>query len=539
MESMLAVQIIFAVGFIYLSIQTFMLLNVNLKGKYGQLNQTPDIMKEQGEGQTVAIVSTLLGWIISITGYYFTITPYSFFKKLNIPTLKPDPILGNVRAMAAVGFNDFMLDNIKKFGDIFGVYIGRRPILCVADTDLLRQIMVKDFDKFPNRAQIINHFKKPLDKGLVFIRDETQWRTIRSVAGPTFTTGKLKQTVPLICECLKPLENKFAAAAAAKKSLNIWSAFGTFTSNVIISSAFGKSPNQYSADEMAAFNKKMVEVFSFKALIGIVDFLNSPESLRNIVLNNLGGHDVTYFLNVLKPVIEERRNTGNASRKDFLDLILAENESGITKLTDDEIMAQSITFLLAGYETTMNAIAFSTYLLALNPDVQEKLYNEVKDQDFGVGQSVYDNVQKLKYLDQVFSEVLRCYPPAYFVMREAIEDFFFKGIKIPKGTEIMIPIHAIHHHPLLWTDPEKFDPERFSPGEKAKIKPCAYIPFGYGPRICIGMRFSQLEAKIALVHLVRKFRFDKSVDTEIPLSVSLRLTMAAEHGIFLKVTARG
>ena len=481
---------------------------------------------------------TLLAWITFALLYKFIVTPYSFFNKLKIPSPTADPLFGNLRKLASTNFNEFMVQNIKQFGNVFGIYIGRRPFLCIADPEMLKQILVKDFDKFTNRPKLVNHLGKPMDEGLLVARDGA-WKKIRGVTSPTFTLGKLKQTVPLICECIRSLEDTFQKAATENKSIDVWLACGKFTSDVIISAAFGKSPDQRSKEEMKVFNRKMEEVFEFKTLIGIVDMLNLPDWFRNIIFDFVSSHDPTYFLNKLKPVIKERRNRGLKEGRDFLDLILNENKAGVTKLTDNEIMAQSITFLLAGYETLMNALAFTIYLLALHPDTQEKLYTEVKNQNFDTSaEEFYGNVQKLEYLDQVFSEALRCYPPGYFGMREAREDYLYNRIQIPKGMEIIIPIYAIQHNPDFWEDPHIFDPDRFDQEKRTSIKPCTYLPFGYGSRNCIGLRFAQLEAKIALAHLVKRFKFEKSVDTEVPLSVRLGLTMSALHGIYLKVSSR-
>ena len=543
MKSLPVVQMMLSILSIILILHTCLLLYDEVFEKYAADKLLLKEHVQEANSRFLLLPSmdlgwTILAWIAFAFTYKIMITPYSFFKQLNIPNPTADSLLGNLRQLAVTGFNEFILQNIKEFGNIFGIYIGRRPVLCIADPEILKQILVKDFDKFTNRSKIINHMRKPMDEGLLVARDNA-WKKIRAATSPTFTSGKLKQTVPLICECIKSLEDNFQKAVTENKSIDAWLACGKFTSDVIISAAFGKSPDERSREEMEVFNRKMEEVFGFKTFIGIVDMLNLPDWLRNIIFNLVGSHDVTYFLNKLRPVINERRNGKLKVGKDFLDLILNENEAGVTELTDTEIMAQSITFLLAGYESSMNGLAFTVYLLALHPDIQEKLYNEIKNQNLDTSaEEFYGNVQKLEYLDQVFSEALRCYPPGYFVMREAGEDYVYNGIKIPKGMEIIIPIYAIQHNPDFWEDPYIFDPERFNQERRTSIKPCTYLPFGYGSRNCIGLRFAQLEAKIALIHLVKRFKFEKSVDTEVPLSVRLGLTMSALHGIYLKVSAR-
>lgn len=191
------------------------------------------------------------------------------------------------------------------------------------------------------------------------------------------------------------------------------------------------------------------------------------------------------------------------------------------QLGDLEILAQSMLFFAVGHETTATLLSSCGFFLALYPDLQERLYNEVH-QAFadGEGEITYDRLLELKYLDAFISETLRYFTPTLTFDREASEDVEIEveGFKllIPKGMGVVIPFHAIHHDPDNFEDPERFDPERFMPENKHKIKPCTFIPFGSGPRYCLASRFALIEAKLALSNLVNKFKFVKSEGTVWP-----------------------
>ena len=485
-------------------------------------------------GSSLQLGFVILLWISVLGIHRFAFAPYSFFKDLNIPYVKPEPVLGNTRELLGLGNNEFHLKYMEKYGNVFGTFVGRRPRLSVADPDMLKQIFVKDFHIFNERSAAFRQ-RPPMDSGMLFAKYNV-WKKVRTTCSPTFTAGKIKHTMPLIEECLDNLLLNFENASRKHESTEIWSVYGKFTLDVILSVAFGK---RWDVQDSADIFKEMNRFFRFTLFGVTLDLVDPPRWLRDFLSSHIVANDPSYIVNLLRPIVEERRKSKEALRQDFLDLILAETSSGTTKLSDDEIIAQAFTFLLAGYDTTGNALSYTTYLLALNPDVQEKLYQEVSTEvHTNEDESVYEKLQKLTYLDQVFSESLRLYPPAYVTVRDCTEDHIINGIRIPKGLEVAIPIFSIHHSPKFWENPEKFDPERFNSAAKANRHPCIYLPFGHGPRGCIGMRFALMEAKLALAAVVRKFKFEKCVDTEVPLQLDQNLTMSPKNGIRLRVIAR-
>ncbi|GBO30401.1 Cytochrome P450 3A16 [Araneus ventricosus] len=211
------------------------------------------------------------------------------------------------------------------------------------------------------------------------------------------------------------------------------------------------------------------------------------------------------------------------------------HESGSTGLTDEEIIANAYIFLLAGYETTATALAFTFYLLIKHPEIQERLYREIENAD-----DSYSSVQNHQYLDQVFSESLRYYPPVTgFVSRLCSEDHQVGSVTIPKGATVLAPVWDIHHDPELWPDPWKFDPERFSPENKKNINSTAYMPFGIGKRNCIGARFAQLEAKLAIFRLVKQFKFEACEKTDDPLHlICPTVIINPVNGVYLRAIPR-
>ncbi|KAL1480455.1 hypothetical protein MTO96_051015, partial [Rhipicephalus appendiculatus] len=190
------------------------------------------------------------------------------------------------------------------------------------------------------------------------------------------------------------------------------------------------------------------------------------------------------------------------------------------RLSELEAMAQCVLFFLAGQEkeTTSSTIAFTAYLLALNQDVQEKLRKEVDDCTEANGpEPSLDVISKLKYLHCVVSEALRLFPPATRLERSGYEDYVLgdTGIKLPKECSILIPVYAMHHDPEMFPDPESFKPERFSDENVESIEPYTYLPFGAGPRNCIGMRFALQSVKLCLFHSLHSVQFIRTGRTKV------------------------
>lgn len=190
-------------------------------------------------------------------------------------------------------------------------------------------------------------------------------------------------------------------------------------------------------------------------------------------------------------------------------------------LDDEDVIAQSVVFFMAGLEGVSTLVCFISYELALSPEVQKKLLNEINESlEANNGEFTYDSVTKMKYLDMVVSETTRKWPAAIFLDRKCTVPFTLKSgdkeVHIPKDTAIMFPVLGFHNDRKYYPEPRKFDPERFGE-DKDKLVPGTFLPFGIGPRNCIGMRFAIMETKIFLCHLLKTFEIVVTPKTPIPL----------------------
>ena len=336
---------------------------------------------------------------------------------------------------------------------------------------------------------------------------------------------------------MKLIYRSFNLATGQSVDVSNW--FSKFTLELILSTAFGVDTN-IQTDPNSEILRKTREVFGAPSSLRLLHRLPFGSYLLRF-LNHLRGTKGDYFENLAKNIIKVRRcEEGASERVDLLQLMLTVNQAAdeTSRLSDDEIVAQSVFFLLVGYKNTSNTLAFVSYFLAINPHLQDKLKSEIREAETSdPATSVYDLAQSIDYLDSVVNESLRLCPPIFQMNRSCQEDYEFNDIHIPAGMEVIIPTYAIHRDPDAWPSPEKFDPDRFR-GDTEDFRdrhPYQFLPFGAGPRNCIAMKFALMEVKIALVKILKKYKFVQSPETQVPLALHTGVMLSPRNGVFLRV----
>ncbi|KAH0505366.1 Cytochrome P450 3A13 [Microtus ochrogaster] len=398
-----------------------------------------------------------------------------------------------------MGFWEFDIQCHKKYGKMWGFYEGRNPLLAITDPDMIKTVLVKEcYSTFTNRRTFgpVGIMKKAIS-----VAENEEWKRIRALLSPTFTSGKLKEMLPIIKQYADVLVKNMRKKSENGDPISMKDIFGAYSMDVITSTSFGVN----------------------------VDSLNNPQDPFVEKIKKLLKFDV------FDPLILTQR-------VDFLQLMINSQNSNIKEshkaLSDLEIVAQSVIFIFAGYETTSSALSFALYLLATHPDVQKKLQDEIDAALPNKAPPTYDALVQMEYLDMVINETLRLYPIAGRLERVCKTDVEVNGVPIPKRTVVIVPILVLHKDPKYWPEPEEFHPERFSKKNENNINPYTYLPFGDGPRNCIGMRFALMNMKIALVSILQNFSFQPCKETQIPLKLSKQGLLQPEKPVLLKVVSR-
>ncbi|KAA0186576.1 Cytochrome P450 CYP361C1 [Hyalella azteca] len=450
-----------------------------------------------------------------------------FFKRIGVPYVKPHLVFGSNHILRDRSNTQMAVITKwrEELGEVFGFFSGGRPSLVVSDLNMVRQILIKDFHLFSNRPSMVIK-AEPVITTLVGLRDQ-RWKDVRALLTPTFSMTKMKLMAGIMNEKIDTLLSIFEEHVESQKTIELYSSFQGMTLDVICECALAiksncqRNQNDKLLQAVRGFLQNAVNNFIMLAI-----YFPFFGMLLSVLSNKLAfsGRMTNMIVKHLKQVIKMRRNNVGEKTVDVLQMMLEASETIIEEkvgkealsaipsrkvLSDNEIIANAWVFLLGGFETTANALTFTCYLLSKHKNYQDQLYHEiisvVKDPTCAV---TYEHVSEMKLLDQILSESLRLYPPVVtFIIREASEDTQVGSVTIPKNTGILIPIWDIHRDPKHWPDPEKFDPSRFSASSKANSTrhPMAYLPFGAGPRNCVGMRFGQLEAKLALAKIILNY----------------------------------
>lgn len=498
--------------------------------------------------ETWALIFVLL-FLLMVYG----IAPYNFFRRLGIPGPRPWPFIGTLLEYRK-GFFTFDTECFQRYGKIWGFYDGRQPVLAVMDMGIIKTILVKEcYSIFTNRRNF--RINGPMNEALTVVEDE-KWRRIRSVLSPTFTSGRLREMFPIIKHHGAVLVRNLGQKAEANQVVDMKQIFGAYSIDVVTSTSFSVNIDSLNNPQDPFFTniKKMLKFSLFNPLLILLILFPFLTPLMEKLDISFFPRDLAdFFIGSIRKIKENRqKNVHGSHRVDFLQLMVdsqdsegasapqdhEEQQQPHKALTDSEILAQAMVFILAGYETTSNSLSFVAYNLATCPECMHRLQQEIDQVLPNRAPVTYEALRCMDYLDMVLNESLRLYPAAGRLERVCKKTIEINGVSIPQGTTVTVPVFALHQDPELWPEPEQFNPERFSKENKERLDPYSYLPFGAGPRNCIGMRFAMLSMKAALVQILQEFTFSPCSETQIPPELSITGLLQTKKPIVLRVTPR-
>lgn len=392
----------------------------------------------------------------------------------------------------------------------------------VMDPEGLRNILLKNVENYPKSA-VTKNLLKPAIGDSLFVAEGSHWRWQRRAAAPVFSHRNVMNLSPIMS----------AAAARScerirnnnENPINFFDEMVTTTFDVISDVTFSDDEGFDRISVHRAIDSYIAEA----GKISLPDILGFPEWVPRLG-RIMSGHNLKEMKRLADNVIDRRRGGASKSPLDLLDLLLSGVDPKTNRKMDTgELRDNLLTFIVAGHETTALTLSWALYLLANDQRVQDLARNEVNEHVLK-DQVVGGDVQNLKYVRSIIDEALRLYPPAALVSRTAVGPDELCGREVKPGDTVIIPIYALHRHHKLWSRPDSFCPERFE--SDRLIDRYAYLPFGDGPRVCIGANFAINEAVIILSTLVKNFRF-KPVSGRVP-SPKMILTLRPEGGVWLR-----
>ncbi|XP_034255739.1 cytochrome P450 6a2-like [Thrips palmi] len=437
-----------------------------------------------------------------------------------------DTILGK-KSLAMVVHDIYETHRDQRY---VGTYFMAMPMLQLHDVDIIRQVFIKEFQDFNGRGMHYDPSYDPLS-GHLFQLSGPIWKNMRVKLSPTFTTGKIKYMFSTIGDCNDNLCEHIDANLAEGRGVyteDIRDLVARLFTDVISSVAFGIESNSLKNPD-SEFRRMGARIFEPCLDVNLRHLLIffGGGIMKTFSIRSVPAHIHDFFTRIVDEMVDHREKN-NVERADMLNLLIKLKNDGfvpvdgpgeersdsqdssskqVQKLEKHQIAAQVFVFFLAGFETTSTTTSFTLYELAKNPEIQTKLQQEVDAvlQKCN-GKLTYEATQDMHYMDMVIQETLRHYPPVPFLTRQAMvkRQLPLTDVVLDKGMRLMIPVWSIHMDPEYWEDPTRYDPTRFSEEAKSARHPGVYMPFGDGPRICLGMRLGLLQVKMAVASVLSR-----------------------------------
>ncbi|XP_029178682.1 probable cytochrome P450 6a13 [Nylanderia fulva] len=497
----------------------------------------------QKKEMAIALVSLILVALVAL--YFYLTKNYDYWQKRNVPCADGAlPGVGhfwNVITMKTT-FSECCrkIYNNNRNRSMIGIYNFRSPALMVLDPELVKTVMQTSFSNFHENGFKIDPELDPLVSNNPFFCTGEKWATGRKRLTYAFSSMRLKILLESVKEVCQQFENYLDKKInkIEKIELELKDLFARFTAQVVTGAGFGIDGLSFNEEKekesFYAMGKSFLQPTGVNNIIfTLVFFLPSLSKIFRIPF--LPKKADRFFRTVIADVMEQRR-TESIHRNDFLQLMAELERVEGTKIDLDVLASHAVSFFLDGYETSSITLSFVGFQLASHPDVQEKLRNEVisvlEKYD---GVITYDALKEMTYMDQVISESQRCVPVLGFLTKICTEATELRGsdgltCHVERGMEILIPVLSLQEDPRYWERPEVFNPERFGPDRKHSIERFAFLPFGEGPRICVGMRMAQLQMKACLATFLRKYSLELSPKTRTPLKMVASSVLAAAEG---------
>ncbi|KAL4577850.1 hypothetical protein LXL04_013964 [Taraxacum kok-saghyz] len=407
----------------------------------------------------------------------------------------------------------FPFHSLQKYGKNYITWFGWKPRVTIMDPDLIKDVFTK-LNDFPKPRS--NPMARLIATGLVTYEGD-QWAKHRKLINPAFHMEKLKNMVPAFHLSGSKMLDKWEKLVSSKGSseVDVWPDLQALTSDVISRTAFGSNYEEGIQIFELLKEQSLLTMEALQSLY-IPGFRFVPTK-RNMKMNAIDKKVQHSIRGIINNKIKAMK-TGEGNNGDLLGMMLESNSKEVEEhqnknhgMTIEEVIEECKVFYFAGQETTSSLLVWTMVLLSKHQEWQSRAREEVLNV-LGDKKMDLDGLNHLKVVNMIFHEVLRLYPPVSGLARKVDKEVTLGGFSLPSGTQIGIPIMLMHYDEENWgSDAKKFNPDRFSEGiSKATKNQVIYLPFGWGPRICVGQNFALIEAKIALAMILKRFSWELS-----------------------------
>ncbi len=415
----------------------------------------------------------------------------------------------------------FIAHLIRDHGD-FIRYCGLIDFYLVNHPTLVRQVMKATHCDFDKNSRIYNHFRNVFGNGLVTAEGE-EWKRKRKLMQPMFSPSAIRSYFSLMLDSATSAADGFPY----EKPFDIAEEMNHLALE-IAGRAFFSDSFDGSISRIRRWTEA-INRYSAKPPLPVVSDLRFP-SPTNLRVRKM----MKDFRDFMRGLIQAR--IGGQPREDLLGVILSARDEDGGEMDEEEVCEEILGMIIGGHETTATALTWFWYELHHNPGVEASIMDEIKNV-VGDGQMTLEHLPELKLTNRALQETMRLHPPFWFENRNTINDVELGGAMIPRGSMVVYSRYSLQRHPDFWQDPDRFDPSRFDPANTENPgATCANIPFGGGPRICIGRHFAMMELLVIVTTILQRCRVTIHPDNRHRMSA--KLTMAPRHGLLVTASPR-
>jgi cytochrome P450 len=433
------------------------------------------------------------------------------------------PILGVLPHLRSDPIRTF-LDAAERYGDFVHLKAGPYHGFLLSDPADIKHVL-QDNARNYHKSPLYERLRDSLGNGLLTSEDSF-WLRQRRLAQPAFHRQRLMTMADAMVACTEQVLERWDRTAALGATIDVVAEMMALTQAIIVRTMFSTDLGATTGivnRTWPIINRRIGETFwstKLETTLPLPANLRFWRALRELET-------------VVYRIIADRRET-RRDETDLLSMLLsARDEETGAGMTDRQLCDEVLTMLLAGHETTSLALSWTYYLLSQHPDVEQSITDEV-DQVIGGGRPSFLHLDRLTCTRRAIEESLRLYPPAWGFSRQAIGDDEIGGYRVPRGSLVFLIPFVVHRRPRLWPDPERFDPNRFAPEHESARPRFAYIPFGGGPRGCIGNQFAMVEAQLIVAAIAQRYRIELVPDQDIRPEPLITLRPAPGIRAFLK-----
>ena len=443
------------------------------------------------------------------------------------------PILGMLPAVRRDPTGVFVRA-ARRFGDVVYFKIGPRRGFLITNPADIRHVL-QDNARNYHKSPLYQKLRTSIGNGLLTSEDNF-WLRQRRIAQPAFHRQRVSALAGVMAQAARETADEWQALAANGRPVDVADEMMRFTRTVVLRALLGGDLGPFTSkidEAWTIINEYVGE--SFWSL-GIAERFQRAKARRFEEARLVLRQAVDYVINERRRKGAKMRGGEGAGSDDLLSMLMdASDEDSGERMTDEQLRVEVTTFLLAGQETTSLALTWTWYLLSQNPAARQRLEGEI-DTVLNGRPPEYADLANLPYTRMVVDEAMRLYPPAWGFSRQALSDDTLGGFRLPQGWLAFVIPYVLHRLPAYWKDPETFDPERFSPERSADRPKFVYLPFGAGPRQCIGNQFALIESQLSVATLAQRFRLQLAAGQRVepwPL-----ITLRPRYGMSMTVERR-